>query len=136
MTVDLMHLSPLSLVRLGSAILIGVCAFQMLLLLANYWHNIMPLRREIGENEILAPPVGWTFAYHLIVFLLLVSMCVSRIQLILSDSQIVTFSTFTTPVLAVALYVVTSKFQKYYSRDLHAEARKRSSPGRGPVNSG
>lgn len=116
-----------TLSRLVTAGILMFAAFEMLLMLAYYRQRILPLRRKIGEGEILAPPAGWTFAYHVVVFGWLIALIVTRLQLIAQEAP-PNLITYVGPPLALAMLVVISKFQNYYARNLRVAERKREGP--------
>lgn len=111
--------------RLAAAIALAVASLQMLLMLSNYWHGIIPMKREITEGDVVAPPVFWTLSYHLLVFTMLVLTGISRVQTLFKPDIPITVSTFTLPFIGVGMVIVTGKFQKYYASALLAEIRRR-----------
>lgn len=100
-----------------------ICAFvlQMFSMLSHYWHWLMPLRRDLeherGPGAVVAPPVVWTFAYHV---LITVTMVVTGIGLAQSTlyANSPTLFTYVAPGLLVAFMVIVNRFLKYYSKNL------------------
>ena len=119
----------LAIFRLCAGVLIAICAFQMLLLLSNYWHNVVPLRKEILDGEIVAPPVFWTLAYHSLVFGVLAVMSISYVQTSFRVGVPATLGTWAIPVLVVPLTVVISKFQTAYSKNLRRSIHQQALTG-------
>ena len=113
--------------RTLSATLILVFLFQMAVMLSHYWHWMMPLRKEIEQDEertLVAPPVVWTFSYHVLITLIMGLFSLGLMQNVLMESKS-TVTTFVFPALIAALTLVANRFTKYYSQNL-AEARRRS----------
>lgn len=111
--VDLTTANVLRLLTIG---LLVIAILEMVMMLSHYYWRIMPLRREVGE-EVVAPPVGWTFAYHLAVTALLVNNAVGRTQEVLLDLR-PTLATWCSPVILIGLMVVANRFLGYYSKAL------------------
>jgi hypothetical protein len=127
----------LNLWRVFAVTLVCLVVLQMALMLSHYWHYLMPLRKEISTDvRIVAPPVGWTFAYHVVWTLLLTLIGISISQSLLLANRPTIFI-FAAPVLFVALSVIVANFQKYYTRSLregyrHAALDEDLRPVRGP----
>lgn len=115
------------LVRGFTLVVLVLTAFEMLMMMAYYRQSILPKRRKIAEGEILAPPAGWTFAYHVMVLGLLCVLIVTRYQLIRQDAP-ANLITYVQPIPAVAMLVVIGKFQNYYGQNLRRAERKRDGP--------
>lgn len=111
--------------RILTMVLILVFVIQMTVMLSHYWHWLMPLRRDIeqGEGNVIAPPIGWTFAYHLVVTIILTVVGVGMGQSVYYDNDPTLF-TFTGPLMLGALMVVTNRFLNYYSAGLRQGAQR------------
>lgn len=113
-----------NILRAASSLLLLVCVSEILGFLWVYWRKIVPMRQRIAEGRVLAPPVYWTFGYHLLVAGIFLNSAVARIQILAgphADTVPATLSTYTTPVLAGLLIVVLRKFHHYYYRTLRLE---------------
>lgn len=106
--------SPVAFIRLFSAGVLAYAAFESLLLLAYYWQSIVPIRRMVGEQGVLAPPIRWTFLYHLNVFVTILLMIATLLTLMKEDAP-AGFVTYIAPFVAVSLAIVVGRFTKYYS---------------------
>lgn len=112
------------LFRLATLLLLSGVIIEMVLLISHYVHSIMPMRKEVRSGRLLAPPPGWTLAYHVLVTLWLVQTCVGLGQRISQEGIKSTWATFTAPFLALALIIVVWKFQRYYSANLRRAITK------------
>lgn len=94
---------------------------QMFSMLSHYWHWLMPLRRDLeherGPGAVIAPPVAWTFAYHVAITVTMVVIGIGMAQSTLSNNEPTLF-TFMGPVLMAAFMVIVNRFLKYYSKSL------------------
>lgn len=113
--------------RVFTAVTLGFAVFEMLLMMVYYRQRILPLRHKISEGEIIAPPAGWTFAYHAVVFGWLLTLIGTRLQSIDRHAPS-NFFDYVGPLLAVAMLVVIGKFQNYYGQNLRRAERKREGP--------
>lgn len=104
--------------RLATVVLQTVLVLQFAMMLSHYYWRIIPLRKQ---HSVLAPPIRWTFAYHLIVAVYLATTAISNFQRVAFDrSTHVTLSTWLSPLISLALIVVIGRFVKYYSEELTA----------------
>lgn len=111
--------SVLLVSRLATIMIVILFVFQMSLMLSHYWWRIIPLRREMGaDTKVLAPPVGWTFAYHLLVTIIFTIVGIGVAQAAYFESPGTVFS-YVAPFLTLALTVVVNRFTKYYFRDIN-----------------
>lgn len=101
--------------RLAAVLIEILLVMQFAFMLSHYWWRIIPLRKENGD--VLAPPIRWTFAYHIIVALIIASILVSTCQRIVFDGR-ATIGTWINPLLCLALWITVRAFTKYYSVDL------------------
>lgn len=102
--------------RLATLIIQTVLLMEMVLMLSHYWWRMMPLRRKI---KVLAPPIGWAFAYHVVVTVLVATIWISTFQRLAFDNVHSTVGTYLNPVISLALWIVTRQFLRYYSKDLN-----------------
>lgn len=109
------------LLALGAVV---ICLLSQAMLLSHYWLRVMPLREEIRGNEVVAPPVYWTFGYHLIVGLLVLFVGLGIGQSAVRNAP-PTVLTFAAPVLIFGLSVTVHFFVRYYSDSLNAEQSRR-----------
>lgn len=99
-----------------------VCAFWQVIFLVSYVRHVYPLRR-IGD--VLAPPVRLTFAYHLIVAAIVVTIAVNTyIRLEQGVQPIVT--TYILTALIAALACATYLFNESYRFQLKLAAQHRA----------
>lgn len=110
-------------------VLVLICfIYQMAIMLSHYWFRIIPLRREIDpQMQVLAPPILWTFAYHLLVALTFGVVGIAMVQALYKGSPGTVFA-FAAPFLLGALTVVVNRFSKYYSQTLSTEYRRHIGP--------
>lgn len=132
MLLDFLHIewTTTNQMRMISACILLVVAFEMVLILAAYWHTVMPLRKEIADGKVVAPPERWTFAYHLSVLAFVLVAAVIRVQLAMTSAP-TNIGTYALPVIGVALAFTSSKFLTYYIRRLREEDRRRHGLRRG-----
>src|SRR5690349_12592738 len=110
--------------RFFSAIVMAVCALQLILFLSHYYHAVIPMRREMPD--VLAPPIVITFIYHFLVMGMFLSRAVSRIQVVLwKHPPPATLETWTAPVMSVVMVYVIYLFQRYYTQRLRDEQFRR-----------
>lgn len=108
--------------RLSGIFITAMLLLEMAVMMSHYWWRMMPLRRELGEH-VVAPPVGWTFCYHLGVFAFIVCTSIATGQRMVTAAD-PTLATWTTPPLGLFLYVVVRKFMRFYSEDLNRAERR------------
>lgn len=106
--------------RIVSLILLGVGIMEMVMMMSHYWWRIIPLRKEVTEHKIVAPPVVWTFCYHIAVAATLVIEFITKFQLVIFGGPD-TASTWLSPVVTLLLVVSVHFFAKYYSDSLNHE---------------
>lgn len=102
--------------RLATLIIQTGLLMEFVLMLSHYYWRVIPIRKEV---KVAAPPVRWTFAYHIVVTLMIGSIWISTFQRLAYDNVHSTFGTFANPVLSAALWIVVRQFIKYYAKDLN-----------------
>lgn len=112
-----------SFLRLASIFLQVVFLMEMVMLLSHYWWRIIPLRREVVTRKILAPPVVWTFCYHLFVAVWALSTVISQTQRLVTNDE-PTVSTYVNPLIVLFGLITIRMFLRYYSETLNREERQ------------
>ena len=106
--------------RLFTVLAVMAFLFRMVTMMSYYWHRIIPLRKEMDKRVLIAPPIGWTFTYHLLVTAFIGLAGAGMVQAVYNGSPWTIF-TFVAPFLIIALTVVVGQFVKYYSQNLNEE---------------
>lgn len=115
-----MHWTLANIVRSVNVTVLTACILQMAMMMSHYYWWLIPLRKEIGESKMLAPPVGWTLAYHGCVGTLLVALAITQVQGLWADAP-GNFLTYTTTPLGLVFGFVVSQFLRFYTQRLTAE---------------
>lgn len=93
-----------------------VCVMELLGFIYTYWKVVIPLLKR-REGILLVPPVRISFAYHLLVTLLLISIMWSQ-AVRLSRHDAIILPTYLIAVVTTALTVVVHYFLTHYIRIL------------------
>lgn len=104
--------------RLATVIIQTMLVLEFMMLLSHYHWRISTLRKELDEGRVIAPPVRWTFAYHIVVTFIVTLTDISTMQRLVFNAK-PTLSTWLIPVASLALLVVVKKFVEYYSDRLN-----------------
>ena len=113
-----------SFFRLASIFIQVVFLMEMVMLLSHYWWRIIPLRKEVVARKVLAPPVIWTFCYHLFVTLWAMSTVVSQTQRLVTNDD-PTVGTYLNPMIMLFGLITIRMFVRYYSQTLTREEHER-----------
>lgn len=118
--------SVVLVLRMLIVVSVMVFLLQMSIMLSHYWWRIMPLRQEMDDldRRLVAPPVGWTFTYHLLVTIILGIVGIGIVQAAYHESQATVFSYIGAPLILTLTFVV-NRFTKYYSQVLNDRYRDR-----------
>lgn len=109
--------------RLFSAFGLTLVLLELVVLLAYYWRTVIPMRQEIRKGKVLAPPAGWSFAYHVCVLCMVLLAILERLEFAHHDAP-VNSGTFAYPILCVVLWIVSRKFHSNYAETLRVQRHK------------
>jgi hypothetical protein len=118
-------------VRILGMLLCWICILELVFFMIKYVRVIHPLKKQKRNENLLAPPPFWTFAYHTVVGILFLAMFFGFLARFAQDHP-PTPITFVMPVILGAFVVVLRQFYKYYQRILEGSddaASKQEHPG-------
>jgi len=106
----------------------ALAILQQVIMASHYWWRIIPLRKTLRHPgasgspvAVLAPPIVWTFCYHLIVLGYLVWTSAGT-YLAMANGFPHSPTVYFGPVLALGAALVTNRFMSYYSSSLSQAA--------------
>ena len=120
-----MAIDIVDLFRAVGVIAIGVCVYQIVVMLSYYRERVIPIRKNV--SNVIAPPIIWTFAYHVAVCILLIAVGGGFVHNAILDRPGNVLAWFG-PVIVIAMTVILNNFVKFYGQTLNEEYWKQQLP--------